>query len=144
MSKRLKRREPQRSRDRAAEGETHLRLFHLYEGLPALSSLKAEVQDMWDVLLGRQAPPINTRMVHALMEVADAYFARGMEITALIQRAEEEGRLVKTSGYVRFRTGELRTFCEVAKRAADLGSRRITVRGQQLESERVGRDKRDV
>lgn len=112
------------------------------EGLPALSSLVAEVSDMWDVLLGRTEPPIRSSGVHALMEVADAYFARASEIAALIQRGEREGTVMKSSNYSKFRTGELRTFLEVAKRASDLGSRRITVRGQQIDSERTGRESR--
>lgn len=137
----LKRRSLKQRDDRR---ETHLRLFHVGDGLPSLPVLKAEVQDMWDVLLGRKEPPIPSRRVEALMEVADAYFARAMEIAAQIQRSEQEARLARGSEYTKFRTGELRTFAEVAKRAADLGSRRITVRGQQIESERTGRDKRGL
>lgn len=130
--------------NRDGRRDTHLRLFHLGEGVPSLILLKSEVQDMWDVLLGRKDPPVPARRVEALMEVADAYYARAMEITALIQRAEQEGRLAKGSEYTKFRTGELRTFSEVAKRSADLGSRRITVQGQHIEAERTGRDtKRD-
>jgi hypothetical protein len=120
--------------------EHHLRLFHLNEGLPSLTLLRAELQDMWDVLLGRKEPPIPVRRVEALMEVADAYFARASEITAMIQRKEAEG--LATPSYRKFRTGELRTFMDMAKRAADLGSRRITVTGQRIDAERTGRDTR--
>jgi hypothetical protein len=116
----------------------HLRLFHLNEGLPALPVLQSEIQDMWDVLMGREPPPIPVHRVEAMMEVADAYFARASEITALIQQAEADG--LASPSYRKFRTGPLRTFMEVAKRAADLGSRRITVKGQKIEAERTGRD----
>ena len=129
-------------RETDSRRDTHLRLFQLKEGLPSLVALKAELQDMWDVLLGRVEPPIPSRRVEALMEVADAYYARTMEITAQIQRAEQEGTLAKGSAYTKFRTGELRTFADVAKRSADLGSRRITVRGQHMEAARLGRDSR--
>lgn len=131
-----------RREETPGRSDHHLRLFHLHEGLPALSSLVAEVHDMWDVLLGRMEPPIPSRNVQALMEVADAYFARASEITAMIQRAEREGRLTRSDQYVKFRTGELRTFLDMAKRAADLGSRRITVRGMEIEAARTGRDSR--
>lgn len=141
-SKRLKRRQPQQNTDR--RGSSHLRLFHMAEGLPSLPTLKAEIQGYWDVLLGRLPPPVNANKVEAMMETADAYYARAMEIASMILEAENLGTITKSSLYVKFRTGPLRHFCEVAKRAADLGSRRITVRGQELESERTGRDRRQV
>lgn len=118
----------------------HLRLFKLGEGLPSLVALEAELADMWDVLMGRTEPPINSKRTDALMEVADAYFARASEITALIQQSEREGTLPRTSSYVKFRTGELRTFMDMCKRAADLGSRRITMFQLTLEHERRGRE----
>lgn len=124
--------------DDVSKKDHHLRLFHLNEGLPSLTSLRAELQDMWDTLLGRIEPPIPSRSVQALMEVADAFYARAGEITAMIQKDEADG--LASPSYRKFRTGELRTFMEVAKRAADLGSRRITVRGMEIEAARLGRD----
>ena len=61
------------------------------------------------------------------MEVANAYYSRGMEIAARIQRMEAQGVVLKNSEMYRFRTGELRTFNDMAKAAVELGSRRITI-----------------
>lgn len=123
------------------EENHHLRLFGVADGLAPLPVLQAEIDEYWDVLLGRVPPPIPEHRTDALMETADAYFARASEITAMIQRAEQEGTLVRTSPYVKFRTGELRTFMDVCKRAADMGSRRITMFQIRIEHhERRGRD----
>lgn len=115
-----------------------LRAFHVHEGLPPIPQMMAELQDMTDILLGRDDPPVNNG-VSTLMEVADAYFARASEMTMLIQHAEREGTVMKGDNYYRFRTGELRTFAEMCKRAAELGSRRITMEQMRLEAERYGR-----
>lgn len=139
--KRLKRQAPEPDDSRSG-GEHHLRLFHLNEGLPALSSLVAEVKDMWSVLLGREESPVPSHRVEAMMEVADAYYARASEIAAIIQRAEREGNVMRSSGYSKFRTGELRTFTEVARKATELGSRRITLAQLRAEAERTGRESR--
>jgi hypothetical protein len=61
-----------------------------------------------------------------LLEYANAVFSRASELTMLLQRAEADGVVVKGSKMYRFRTGELRTFTEMASKAIDLGSRRIT------------------
>lgn len=79
-----------------------------------------------DVLLGRVPPPFD-RGILTLQEYANAVYSRAMEITARIQRAEASGAVLVKSAPYKFRTGELATFCEMAKRAADLGSRRVTV-----------------
>lgn len=108
-------------------------------GLPPLPSLETELQDMMDVLLGRIASPIDVGLL-TLMEVADAYFARGSEMAMLILGQERQGYIAKGGHYAKFRTGELRHFLEVCKGARELGSRRITARQLQLESERTGRE----
>lgn len=131
------------NRDSEGRRGQSLRPFSIPEGsLPALSLLKSELMDMWDVLLGNVPPPYNANRVEALMETADAYYARAAYITAMIQRAEQEGVLKRGDAYVSFRSGELRTFMDMAKRAADLGSRRVTVKGQEIEAARLGRDSR--
>lgn len=61
------------------------------------------------------------------MEYASAVFARGQEITMQLQALEREGKVIKGSDHYKFRTGELRTFCDLSKGAMDMGSRRITV-----------------
>lgn len=95
------------------------------EGLPSLEELEAELESYMDVLMGREPPPVEAGHL-TLMEVADAYFARASEIQYLILKAEREGGVFKGHSYYKFRTGELRTFLELSKRAADLGSRRLT------------------
>ena len=94
--------------------------------MPPLSDLRAEVDEMWDVLLGHVEPPIPAG-VATLMEIAEAYHARVGYIAAGIQRAEADNVVGKGDAYYKFRTGELRTLQEVLKRSIDLGSRRITV-----------------
>lgn len=76
-------------------------------------------------LMGREEPPIDNGEM-TLLEYANAVFSRGMEITMLLQRAESDGVILKGSKHYKFRTGELRTFTEMAQRAIDLGSRRLT------------------
>lgn len=117
----------------------HLRAVPLGTGVPSLTSMVSEIQDMTDVLLGRVEPPIDSGHL-TLYEVADAYYARAAELTMLLQKSEREGQIVKGSAHYKFRTGELRTFLELAKRSADLGSRRITYESLLLEAERTGRD----
>lgn len=121
------------------ERPRRLRGFKLGEGVHSVSSMRAELQDMTDVLLGREDPPIDVG-VGTLMEVADAYFARASEMEMEIHAAEREGRVVRGSPHYKFRTGELRTFQEMAKRAADLGSRRITIQQLEVDKSRTGRE----
>lgn len=80
---------------------------------------------MRDVLMGREEPPVD-RGVLTLMEVADAYFARAKEMEQVILRAEADGNVIKSSKTYKFRTGELRSFIELAKGACEVGSRRVT------------------
>lgn len=87
--------------------------------------MRAEIDSYVDVLLGRLEPPIDAGEM-TLMEYANAVHARASELTMLLQRAESDGVVLKNSKMYRFRTGELRTFLEMAAKAIDLGSRRIT------------------
>lgn len=131
--KRGKRRTP-------SEGHT-LRGVVLGEGLPNLPAMQAEIEDMMDILLGRVEPPVDMGTI-TLMEVSDAYFSRAMEMTYLLQKGEREGTVLKGSSHYKFRTGELRTFTEIAKRAADLGSRRLSEEQLRFEQSRLGRESR--
>lgn len=115
-----------------------LRAFQVGEGLPNITVMRSELQDMTDVLLGRTEPPLDAGYL-TLFEVADAYFARASEMTMKIQEAEAEGAVLKGSGAYKFRTGELRTFMDMAKRAADLGSRRLAQEQLNFEQSRTGR-----
>ena len=110
----------------------HVRHFSLGEGLPELTDLQAELDTMWDALLGRVDPPLN-KGVGTLMEVAEAYHARACEVFAMIQRGEQDGTVLPKSSTYKFRTGELRTFIEAAKRAIEMGSRRITMASMEYE-----------
>lgn len=111
---------------------THLRGFELPEGLGNVRSLKVEVDDMFDVLLGRVEPPIPSDRFDSLAEVANAYYARGQEINAKILEGEREGSIIRGSQHYKFRTGELRAFIEVAKLSYEMGSRRITIANMEV------------
>lgn len=87
--------------------------------------MRAELDTMRDVLMGREPPPIDNGVM-TLMEVADAFFARAKEMEQIIHRHEADGVVIKGSKHYRFRTGELRSFIELAKGATELGSRRVT------------------
>lgn len=102
-----------------------LREIQTQSGLQPIEELEEELEDYMDVLMGRVPPPIDAGYL-TLMEVADAYFARASEIQYHILKAEREGAVFKGHSYYKFRTGQLRTFLELTKRAADLGSRRLT------------------
>jgi hypothetical protein len=95
-------------------------------GLPTLDELEEEFFGYADVLLGRQEPPIDNGVL-TLMEVADAYLARGYEVEMMILAAERRRDILKSSPYSKYRTGELRSFIELARKATDLGSRRLTM-----------------
>lgn len=99
----------------------------------------AEIHDMKDVLMGRVEPPIDNG-VATLMEVADAYYARAAELTMLIHEREREGIVLRGNPYYKYRTGELKVFMEMCKRAADLGSRRITFEQLQFQKVQRGRE----
>jgi hypothetical protein len=122
-------------------GARHLRAVPLGVGLPDIPAMRDELKEMTAILLGREEPPINTGET-TLMEVADAYYARAAEMTMLIHEAELDGFVTRGSHEYKFRTGELRTFMEMAKRAADLGSRRLTDAQLRFEQERLGRESR--
>lgn len=77
--------------------------------------------------MGRVDPPYPPERVETMMEVANAYYARAMEISGMLQRHETDGIVLKSHKLSKFRTGELRTFCEMSKAVIDMGSRRITV-----------------
>lgn len=124
-----------------APARNSLRYHKLNEGLPPLPELEMEIQDMLDELMGRVPPSIQAGTL-TLMETADAFFARASELQLLIQKGEREGSVPKGGGYYKFRTGELRTFLEIAKRAADLGSRRLSEEQLVFERQRLGRESR--
>lgn len=94
-------------------------------GVSGIEELRDEIQHYWDVLLGREVPPVDSPYLD-LQEVATAYYARAKEIHGLILELERERKIMKASPLYKFRTGYLRDFIEVSSKAADLGSRRLT------------------
>lgn len=130
-------------RDAPYKGYTsnRLRNIRIGVGLPPVVELQAELDEYMDVLIGREDSPV--RGVMGLLETADIYYARASELTAMIQRGEADGSIPKGSEYTKFRTGELRTFRELAGRAADLGSRRLTALGTEVEQAKLGRESAD-
>lgn len=95
--------------------------------------LASELQDMIDVLHGREDPPYPANRVESLAEVAGAYYSRAKEIEIQILRGEREGYVMSTSALSKFRKGELRSFIELAKLTYELGSRRITLAQMELQ-----------
>ncbi|QGJ92999.1 hypothetical protein SEA_KABOCHA_114 [Gordonia phage Kabocha] len=132
---------PARKKRPVAKKGHRLRTVHIGEGVPSIPVMNNELLDMVNVLLGRKDSPINHGTL-SLMEVADAYYARAAELTMLLQKAEREGTITRGSAHYKFRTGELRTFMDMAKRAADLGSRRLTDEQLSFERSRLGRESR--
>ncbi|NBO54941.1 MAG: hypothetical protein EBU84_10205 [Actinobacteria bacterium] len=102
-----------------------LRLIKVNSGVPPISEIRDEIDEYTAVLLGRTPPPIDNGEM-TLMEYANAVYSRAMELTILIQRAESDGSVLKSSKYYRLRTGELRSFTELAAKCIELGSRRVT------------------
>jgi hypothetical protein len=97
------------------------------EGLPSVEELHDELLGYTDVILGRADPPLEINGFYLdLMEVAAAYYARAKEIDMLIHWEEQNRRVIRGSVYYKFRTGSLRSFIEMAKMMADLGSRRLS------------------
>jgi hypothetical protein len=94
-------------------------------GLDAVEILSDEIQDMTDILLARADAPIESPYL-ALQEVATAYYARAQEMDMQIHKLEREKLVHRGEGYYKFRTGELRAFLELAKKFAELGSRRLS------------------
>jgi hypothetical protein len=114
--------------------ERSLRQFKLPVGLAPVDDLRAEIDGYMEVLLGHREPPIDNGVM-TLMEYANAAYSRAAEITMLIHRHESDGLTSKGSRMYRFRTGELRAFVELAAKAVDLGSRRVTASKMEYDSE---------
>lgn len=123
--------------------------MELGHGLPDVKKLRKELLSMTAVLMGRKPSPLPMGRL-TLMEVADGYYSRAAEMKMLIQQMEADGLIDRGSRKAgdngdplyQFRTGELSTFMEMAKRAADLGSRRLTEDQLRFEMESLGRESR--
>lgn len=104
---------------------TRLTEVPLPAGLPPLDELYDELLGYANVLAGREDPPVESPYL-GMMEVAVAYYARACEIEMMIFEGEHNKEILKGSEYYKFRTGQLRSFKEMSKMMADLGSRRLT------------------
>jgi hypothetical protein len=94
-------------------------------GVESVDDLYDELLGYTDVLLGRVDPEVQSPYL-TLMEIASAYYARALEIEMMIHKLEQDRVIVRGSPLNKFRTGQLRSFIEMAKKMADLGSRRLT------------------
>lgn len=97
----------------------------LQEGLQDIEDLHEEFLHYANVLLGRVEPPIDSPYL-SLMEIASAYHARALEVEMMIHWEEQQHRVIRGHPLYKFRTGQLRSFIEMSKKMADLGSRRLT------------------
>ena len=113
-----------------------LRPVKLPAGLPTPEEIHTELQQMFDVLIGRSPAPLN-RDTLDLMEIADAFYMRATELTFIIHALEREGKVKRGEVYYKVRTGELEDFRDACKRAVELGSRRLTA--MQLEQNQITR-----
>lgn len=116
-----------------------IRSFKLGGGLPPPEDIWLELEQMRDVLLGHEDPPINVG-ISTLMEVAEGYYSRACDLEQRILEGEAMGSIPKGSAYHTLRTQAIRSFKEMTKSAAELGSRRITAANQLFERERLGRE----
>lgn len=106
-------------------------------GLPDADDVRDELLEYCDVLLGRKPAPIISPYL-ALGEIATAYYARAQEIDMLIHEAERDGTVMKGSDLYKVRVGALRSFIEMSKRMAELGSRRLTQEQLLTEQRKTG------
>lgn len=96
-------------------------------GLDDVTVLEQEVDQMWDTILGRRDAPELPNSPHlALQEIATAYLGRALEMDTKILRAERNGAVQRGSQLQKFRTGDLANLIVLCRKAADLGSRRLT------------------
>ena len=93
--------------------------------LPTPGEIEDELLEYCDVLLGRKDPPVQSPYL-ALAEIATAYHARALELDMLIHMEERNGAVGRGHPLYKVRTGSLRSFIELSKKMADLGSRRLT------------------
>jgi len=104
---------------------TKLTEVPLAHDLPTPEEITEELLGYCDVLLGRVEPPVASPYL-GLAEVATAYYARACELDMLIHEEERLGNVFRGHDLYRVRTGQLRSFLDMSRKMADLGSRRLT------------------
>lgn len=117
--------------ERKAAAPSHIQFTQTLTDVPVGSNLPTpdeifdELTEYCDVLLGRKPPPTDAPYL-GLAEIATAYYARACELDMLIHEQERKGVVIRGHALYRVRTGALRSFLEMSKKMADLGSRRLT------------------
>lgn len=96
------------------------------QGLPDVDDLWAELQEYVDVILGREPAPVEFPAYLALGGVDEHVDLLPAAVVGRGDLCEREGVVMRGSPLYKFRTGELRSFLDLSKRAAELGSRRLT------------------
>lgn len=114
-----------------------LRYWAPPKDLPTPEEIHNELLEYTDVLMGRKEPPVENNIL-ALMEYSNAVLSRALELTMRIQEAERNGEIKKGDVYYKTRTGELRTFIDLAKASQELGSRRVTLEKMQWDQMMYG------
>jgi len=112
-------------RGHEAQSSNRLTAVRTKLGLPDVEDLADEITHYVAVLKGEEPSPIGSPYLE-LAEVATAYYVRGQEMDMRIHALERKGAVERGSQLYMFRTGELRSFIELTRRAAELGSRRLT------------------
>lgn len=110
-----------------------IRVFKVGDSINELHEYRDEIDEYTNVLLGRENPPM-VNGVMTLVEVANAYYSRAVEMQIRILRAESQGAISGSDPLSKFRKGELRSFIQMAEKAQELGSRRLTAAKLEFEA----------
>lgn len=115
-----------------ARAPSHVQYGHRLTDVPVQEGLELdpneladELHSYVDVLLARADAPVDSPYLD-LQECATAYLARALEMEMLIHNLERNRKVIRGHPLYQFRTGSLRSFIEMAKKMADLGSRRLS------------------
>ncbi len=93
--------------------------------LPDVNDWADELEQMELVLMLKLPLPVDDPRV-GLLVTAGSYHTRASSMKRTIQRLEREGTISRSHDLVKFRTGELRTFMEMASKVFDSASRALT------------------
>ncbi len=117
--------------EREVAHPSHVQFGHRLQDIPLGADLGTEDElieeflSYANILLGRADAQLDSPYLD-LMEHAAAYYARAKEVEMLIFGEEHARRVVRGHPLNKFRTGQLRSFIEMSKMLADVGSRRLT------------------
>jgi hypothetical protein len=113
----------------------------LGQSLSDLTTLRIELDSYVRWLLRREPIPSvkgSRPGIGDYHEMATAVYGRAKEIEMLLHRQEADGHIPKGSAMYRFRTGELRSFLDLASKCFERGSREITEAQLAMEAMRAG------